>query len=307
MNINKTKTVQRRRQRISLKEGLVRRMIKTIWIDGKKMAAETCEKLKVRISNLSRPPQLDVIWVGENAASQIYVNHKKKLGESIGITVHVHHLPEMITQNEIRSLIDQLNQDKKSDGILVQLPLPKHLDSDSLLEDIDPTKDVDGLSSFNLGRLICGTPQLMPCTPQACLKMIESVCSAQEMRGKTALVIGRSRLVGKPMFQLLLTKHCTVIQAHSKTENLRQMCRLADIVVVATGHPGLIGADDIKIGAIVIDVGISKLPDGSIRGDVRSKELEGIARAVSPVPGGVGPMTVAMLMENTVHAAEMHQ
>lgn len=280
-------------------------MIETKIIDGKKMAAAVCADVKKRVLKLSRAPQLDVIWVGDNPASQIYVSHKQKLGQSVGMKVQVHHLPATTTQIEVRQLIEKLNNDKNVDGVLVQLPLPKHLDSDSLLETIAPTKDVDGLTSFNMGRLICGEPQLVPCTPQACLKMIESVCP--NLMGKTALVIGRSRLVGKPMFQLLLSKHCTVIQAHSKTENLREMCRLADIVVVATGHPGLIGSDDIKIGAIVIDVGISKLPDGSIKGDVRTDEVKGIAAAVSPVPGGVGPMTVAMLMENTVHAAEMHQ
>ncbi len=280
-------------------------MIKTIWIDGKKMAAEVCAEVKKRVLKLPKAPQLDVLWVGDNAASQVYVSQKKKLGESIGFKVNVHHLPATITQKEVRSLIDELNTDAAVDGILVQLPLPKHLDSDSLLESIDSSKDVDGLTSFNLGRLICGGPQLIPCTPQACLTMIESVCP--NMTGKTALVIGRSRLVGKPMLQLLLAKHCTVIQAHSKTENLRALCRQADIIVVATGHPDLIGAEDVKIGAIVIDVGISKLSDGTIKGDVRSKELEGIATAVTPVPGGVGPMTVAMLMENTVSAAEMHQ
>ena len=186
-----------------------------------------------------------------------------------------------------------------------QMPLPKHIDPNAVLDMVAPSKDVDGLTTVNLGRLVCGIPTLVPCTPQACLRLIESV--VPDLTGKNALVIGRSRLVGKPMFHLLLSKHCTVTQAHTKTEDLSSLCRQADIVVVAAGHAGLIGGDDIKVGSVIIDVGISRQADGSIKGDVRASEIDGVAYAATPVPGGVGPMTIAMLMENTVKAAEMHQ
>ncbi|MCQ2363862.1 MAG: bifunctional 5,10-methylenetetrahydrofolate dehydrogenase/5,10-methenyltetrahydrofolate cyclohydrolase [Acidaminococcaceae bacterium] len=282
-----------------------KRDMQTIWIDGRAMAKEIQADVAKRVRRLTRVPKLVVIWVGNNPASAVYVAHKQKVATEIGMQSEVLHLPETTSLDELRNQIELLNQDSNVDGILVQLPLPKHLDSDVVLETISPDKDVDGLTSFNLGRLICGQPQLMPCTPMACMRMIESV--EPDLTGKLALVIGRSRLVGKPLFQMLLTKNCTVMQAHTKTENLSALSRQADLVVVATGPAGLIGVDDIKIGAIVIDVGISKQPDGSIKGDVRSDEIDGVAYAATPVPGGVGPMTVAMLMENTVKAAEMHQ
>ena len=300
MNINKKK-----RKTLSLQEGLLKRNMKTIWIDGKKIAKETLDNLRPRIDHLQRVPRLDVIWIGDNPASEIYVRHKKEKGESLGMNVNVHHLPESATQDDIYTLINRLNQDDNVDGVMVQMPLPKHMDSNAILDMVAPSKDVDGLTTINLGRLICGLPALAPCTPQACMRLIESVVPS--LMGKNALVIGRSRLVGKPMFHLLLSKHCTVTQAHTKTENLSSLCRQADVIVVATGHAGLIGGDDIKVGAVVIDVGISRQSDGAIKGDVRSDEIDGIAYAATPVPGGVGPMTVAMLMENTVKAAEMHQ
>ena len=299
LNINK------KHQTLSLREGLLKRNMKTIWIDGKKMAQETLDNLRPRINHLKRIPQLDVIWVGDNPASEIYVRHKKQKGESLGIKVDVHHLPESTTQDGLYALINTLNEDDNVDGVMVQMPLPKHIDSDGVLDMVAPSKDVDGLTTVNLGRLICGLPSLVPCTPQACMRIIESV--VPDLTGKSALVIGRSRLVGKPMFHLLLSKHCTVTQAHTKTSDLSSLCRSADIVIVATGHAGLIGGDDIKVGAVVIDVGISRQADGKIAGDVRSDEIDGVAYAATPVPGGVGPMTVAMLIENTVKAAEIHQ
>lgn len=300
MNTNK-----KRRKTLSLREGLLKRNMKTIWIDGKKMAKEVLDDLRPRVDHLSRPPQLDVVWVGDNPSSEIYVRHKKQKGEDLGMIVNVHHLPESATQDDVYTLIDKLNQDDNVDGVMVQMPLPKHIDTNAVLDMVAPDKDVDGLTTVNLGRLICGLPALVPCTPQACMRLIESV--VPNLAGKNALVIGRSRLVGKPMFHLLLSKHCTVTQAHTKTEDLPTLCRQADIVIVATGHAGLIGGDDIKVGSVVIDVGISRQSDGTIKGDVRSDEIDGIAYAATPVPGGVGPMTVAMLMENTVRAAEMHQ
>jgi methylenetetrahydrofolate dehydrogenase (NADP+)/methenyltetrahydrofolate cyclohydrolase len=295
----------KRRKGLSLREGLLKSKMKTIWIDGKRMAEEITQGLIKRINQLSRVPELDVIWIGDNPASAIYVRHKQKKAEQLGMRVRVHHLPEDIHQNELHNFIETLNQDNNVDGIMVQMPLPRHLDSDEVLDMVSPDKDVDGLTTVNLGRLVWGGAKLVACTPQACMHLIESV--VPDLSGKTAVVVGRSRLVGKPLFHLLLSKNCTVTQAHTKTENLSQLCRTADILVVATGQPGLIGLDDIKVGAVVIDVGISRQSDGSICGDVRSDEVEGIAYAATPVPGGVGPMTVAMLMENTVRAAEMHQ
>ena len=299
MNINK------RRKSLSLQEGLLKSNMKTIWIDGKKMADEITQNLIKRINQLKRVPELDVIWIGDNPASAIYVNHKQKKAEQLGMHVCVHHLPADIHQNELHNFIEKLNQDDNVDGIMVQMPLPRHLDSDEVLDMVSPDKDVDGLTTVNLGRLVWGGAKLIACTPQACMRLIESV--EPNLSGKTAVIVGRSRLVGKPLFHLLLSKNCTVTQAHTKTENLSQLCRTADILIVATGQAGLIGLDDVKVGAVVIDVGISRQADGTIKGDVRSNEIDGIAYAATPVPGGVGPMTVAMLMENTVRAAEMHQ
>ena len=279
--------------------------MQTIMIDGKKLAEEKRAELKKRIGRLLTPPHLDVIWVGDNPASQVYVRHKEQAGTSVGIEVTVHHLPESTPELEILELIEKLNRSAEVDGILVQLPLPKHMTESNILEAIDPEKDVDGLTSFNLGHLLSGHPQMVPCTPQACMALIESV--EPDLTGKLAVIVGRSRLVGKPLFQLLLAKHCTVLQAHSKTLNLTNLTRMADILVVATGHAGLISGADIKPGAIVIDVGISKQPDGTLVGDVKTEEAKGIAYAITPVPGGVGPMTVAMLLENVVLAAERKQ
>ena len=279
--------------------------MQTIMIDGKALAAEKRAELKKRVERLLTPPHLDVIWVGDNPASAVYVRHKVQSGTDIGIEVKVHHLPESTPELEVLELIEKLNKSADVDGILVQLPLPKHITDNNILEAVDPAKDVDGMTSFNLGLLLSGHPQMVPCTPQACMALIESV--EKDLTGKLAVVVGRSRLVGKPLFQLLLAKHCTVLQAHSKTQNLTSLTRMADILVVATGHAGLIGGADIKPGAIVIDVGISKQPDGSLAGDVKTEEARGVAYAITPVPGGVGPMTVAMLLENVVQAAERKQ
>ena len=278
--------------------------MKTIWIDGKKMARKTLDGLRSRVARLPRAPRLDVIWVGDNPASSIYVRHKKETAESLGIQVNVHHLPATTTSDDLYTLIDNLNRNEDVDGVMVQMPLPEHIDTDSVLDMVAPSKDVDGLTTVNLGRLICGLPCLVACTPQACMRLIESV--VPDLSGRQVVVIGRSRLVGKPLFHLLLAKHCTVTLAHRKTADLSSICRRADIIIVATGQSGLIGGDDIKVGSVVIDVGISRQSDGTITGDVRSGELSGLAYAVTPVPGGVGPMTVAMLMENTVLAAERH-
>lgn len=279
--------------------------MQTIMIDGKKLAEEKRAELKKRVERLLTPPHLDVVWVGDNPASQIYVRHKEQAGTSIGVEVTVHHLPESTPEAEVIELIENLNKSAVVDGILVQLPLPKHITESNVLEAIDPAKDVDGLTSFNLGCLLSGQPQMVPCTPEACLALIKTV--EPNLVGKLAVVVGRSRLVGKPLFQLLLAEHCTMIQAHSKTKDLGSLTRMADILVVATGHAGLIGGEDIKPGAIVIDVGITKQPDGTLVGDVKTEEAKGVAYAITPVPGGVGPMTVAMLLENVVQAAEKKQ
>ena len=279
--------------------------MQTQMIDGKKLALEKRMELKKRVYRLTPPPHLVVIWVGDHPASQVYVQNKEQAAESVGIKVTVHHLPESTSESDLMDLIDQLNHESDVDGILVQLPLPQHITESNVLEAIRPDKDVDGLSSFNLGRLLSGRPQMVPCTPQACMELIETV--EKDLTGKLAVIVGRSRLVGKPLFQLLLAKHCTVIQAHSKTQDLKNLTRMADILVVATGQAGLIGGADIKPGAIVIDVGISRQADGRLVGDVKTEDVLGIASAVTPVPGGVGPMTIAMLLENVIQAAEKKQ
>lgn len=274
--------------------------METLIIDGKKIAQEKQAQLKQEIETFARKPQLSVILVGDNPASVIYVNNKKKAAQKVGIDSEVYQLSPVITQDALESFIKNLNNDDSVDGILVQLPLPKHLDEERILEAIDPKKDVDGLHRDNLGNLFIGREGLIPCTPLACMELIHGVVS--DLVGKTAVVVGRSRLVGKPLAQLLLQEHCTVIQAHSRTKNLSQICQLADILVCATGKVNLIHKEDIKEGAVLIDVGISRAEDNKIVGDIAYDEMLGKAKAITPVPGGVGPMTVTMLLVNVVEA-----
>ena len=271
-----------------------------IIINGKEMASKIQDALKTEISSLIRKPKLAVILVGDNPASLIYVGHKKKVGEKIGADTEIFQLSPVMTEDALISFIEELNQNKEIDGILVQLPLPKHFNENKVLEALSPEKDVDGLHPKNLGDLFLSDTDLKPCTPLACMELIKSVCP--KIEGKTALIIGRSRLVGKPLAQMLLKQNATVIQAHSKTENMKELCNMADILVAATGKPHLIDPSFIKKGAVVIDVGITRLDDNKIVGDLDFEEIKEIAGFITPVPGGVGPMTVTMLFVNLLIA-----
>lgn len=276
-----------------------------IKIDGKAISARLMDEISAEVQALQaqgrRKPGLAVILVGDDPASQVYVGNKIKACEKCGIESFEHRLPADAAQNDIALLIEELNADEGVDGILLQLPLPAHLDSDPLIQMISPAKDVDGLTVLNAGRLIAGLDGMIPCTPQGSLILLKELLG--DLTGKTAIVIGRSLLFGKPMGQLLLAENCTLIQAHSKTKNLPELCQQADIVVAAVGRPKMVKADWLKRGATVIDVGINRMDDGKLCGDVDYTEACKVAGAITPVPGGVGPMTIACLMKNTLKAA----
>lgn len=270
-------------------------------IDGKSIAATLRAKVAQGVRKLAQPPGLAAILVGDDPASAVYVAGKAKACAEVGITSFLHRLPATISEAELFDLIEQLNQDRAVSGILLQLPLPKTLDARQFISLIDPAKDVDGLGPVNYGLLAAGLPAAIPCTPLGCLYLIRTVSPV--LAGKRALVIGRSALVGKPMAELLVQQDCTVTIAHSKSVDLPALCREADIVVAAVGRPGLVRGDWIKPGAIVIDVGITRSAEGKLQGDVAFAEVAAVAGAVTPVPGGVGPMTIACLLVNTLIAA----
>lgn len=282
-------------------------------IDGKRVAAELSARLKDRVARFADDhgivPGLAVVLVGDDAASAIYVRRKGEQCRAVGMASTQHLLPETTGEDSLLGLIEQLNGDAAVHGILIQLPLPAHIDTARVLAAVDPDKDVDGFHLINAGRLALGEPALTPCTPLGCILLLRD--SGVELRGKRALVIGRSVIVGRPMAQLLLIEDCTVTIAHRHSDDLADLCRQADIVVVAVGIPGLVRGDWIKPGAIVIDVGINRLPPepgttkGRIVGDVAFDEAIERAGAITPVPGGVGPMTIACLLENTLRAAEL--
>lgn len=274
---------------------------KATLIDGKAAAARLTDTIKGQVAALSRKPGLAVILVGDDPASHVYVGNKIKACAATGIRSIEHRLPADATQEDIALLIGELNIDDDVDGILLQLPLPGHLDSDPLIQSIHPDKDVDGLTAINAGRLVAGIDGMVPCTPQGSLILLKETLG--DLTGKTAIVIGRSLLFGKPMGQLLLAENCTLIQAHSKTADLPAMCRQADIVVAAVGRPRMVKAEWLKPGATVIDVGINRLDTGKLCGDVDFDGACNVAGAITPVPGGVGPMTIACLMGNTLKAA----
>ena len=279
-------------------------------IDGRAMAKSLRQRLKNHVDVLMADhkilPSLAVVLVGDDPASQIYVSSKQKAAEKTGIRSIVHRLPKETSQDEVLKLVKKLNDDKNINGILVQLPLPRQIDTATILRAISPAKDVDGLTVENAGRLASGLPGLFPCTPLGCLALIRAV--RPSLSGLQAVVVGRSNLVGRPMAQLLLRENCTVTIAHSRTPQLAEVTKRADILVVAAGKRGLIKADAIKPGATVIDVGINRLPDGSLCGDIDFAEVARVAGHVTPVPGGVGPMTIAYLLANTVTAAcRQHQ
>jgi methylenetetrahydrofolate dehydrogenase (NADP+)/methenyltetrahydrofolate cyclohydrolase len=280
-------------------------------IDGKAYAEGLRSRIAGAVGTLSEQgvtPGLAVVIVGEDPASQLYVKNKARQTVEVGMRSFEHVLPASTPEAELLDLVARLNADPAVDGILVQLPLPKQIDAQKVIEAIDPTKDVDGFHPINAGRLMTGVPGLVSCTPLGCLLLAQSV--RRDLAGLNAVVVGRSNIVGKPMAQLLIAQSCTVTVAHSKTRDLPEVCRGADILVAAVGRPGMVRGDWIKPGAIVIDVGINRVPnpaagEGKTRvvGDVAYAEAAEVASAITPVPGGVGPMTIACLLRNTLEAA----
>ena len=288
-------------------------------IDGKQIAADLRLETKVRVSDFqskfNKVPTLAVVLVGEDPASQVYVNTKTKMAKEIGMDVEDHFLEKTVSEKELLSLIDQLNKNEKVNGILVQLPLPEHMDSRLIIDAIDPIKDADGFHAINVGRNSIGGDLLKktftPCTPLGCYLMLKKV--VPDLKGMHAVIIGRSNIVGKPMAQLLLEESCTVTIVHSKTKDIEGMVKQADIVVAAVGRPNMVKSNWVKDGAIVIDVGINRIdhPDNpgktKLVGDVDYDDVFSVASAITPVPGGVGPMTIACLLKNTVDAAFRQQ
>lgn len=274
-------------------------------IDGKKLAAKMQEQLAKKVAKLKeagqKVPGLVVLLVGEDPASQVYVRNKENSALKAGFKSEVVRLPESISQEELLELIKQYNADDSFHGILVQLPLPKHIDEEAVLLAISPEKDVDGFHPMNMGRLWSGHPVMVPCTPAGIMAMFEEY--NVDLDGKKAVVIGRSNIVGKPMAQLLMDKNATVTIAHSRTENLPELAKTADILVLAIGRAKMVTKDFVKEGAVVIDVGMNRDEDGKLCGDVDFDDVEPLASLITPVPGGVGPMTITMLLEQTYQAA----
>ncbi len=279
-----------------------------ILIDGKKEAANLREELKKEVSQLktkyNKVPGLTVILIGDLAPSQIYVRNKEKSAKEVGLKSEVIRYPDSVEEITILKKIDELNRDEKVSGILVQLPLPKHINKKKVIEAIIPEKDVDGFHPMNVGNLSSGYESSVPCTPLGCYLLIKKI--EPNLSGKKAVIIGRSNLNGKPMTQLLLKENCTVTITHSKTKDLKGECLKGDLVVAAVGIPELVKGDWIKKGSIVIDVGINKTEKGIV-GDVAFNEVSKIAKAITPVPGGVGPMTIACLLKNTIECFKRSQ
>lgn len=274
-------------------------------IDGKAVSAAVKQRVKEECDRLKAKgvtPGLAVVIVGDDPASRVYVNNKKKACELVGFYSEEYALPEQTTQEELLDLVDKLNADKKIHGILVQLPLPKHLDDKAVIAHIDPNKDVDAFHAENVGKIMIGEYSFLPCTPAGVMELLAS--ENIEVEGKSCVVIGRSNIVGKPMAMLLLHKNGTVTIAHSRTKNLKEICLGADIIVAAVGIPKFLKGDMVKDGAVVIDVGMDRDENGKLCGDVDFAEVEPKASYITPVPGGVGPMTIAMLMQNTLTAAK---
>jgi len=276
-------------------------------IDGVTVAKKLRQQLAEQVTAEKLSPGLAVVLVGEDPASQVYVRNKSRAAEEVGIKSWTHRLPTETTQTQLLALIDQLNKDANVHGILVQLPLPKQIDAQTIIAAIDPNKDVDGFHPVNAGRLSLGLPSFVPCTPQGCMILLREAVA--NLSGKRAIVLGRSNIVGKPVAQLLLQADCTVTIAHSRTQDLPAECRNADIVIAAIGKPEFVKGDWIKQGAVVIDVGINRITDPAnpdktkLVGDVDFVVAAPRAAAITPVPGGVGPMTIACLLKNTVQGA----
>jgi methylenetetrahydrofolate dehydrogenase (NADP+)/methenyltetrahydrofolate cyclohydrolase len=281
-------------------------------LDGRALAAQLRADITAKVSALRaagrRAPGLAVVLLGDDPASAVYVGSKVKQTEAAGMHSVAHILPESTTESELLQLVAQLNADPAVDGILVQLPLPRGIDSFRVIEAIDPAKDVDGFHPVNVGRLSIGLPALVPCTPRGCVMLAKR--ARADLTGLHAVIVGRSNIVGKPMAQLLLAENCTVTIAHSRTRDLPALCREADILIAAIGRPLALGKEHVKPGAIVIDVGINRVPkaDSGSRlvGDVDYEAVVDVAGAITPVPGGVGPMTIACLLDNTVTAYQRH-
>lgn len=259
---------------------------------------EEVEKLRDKGLN----PKLTVVLIGENPASQSYVRGKQRASEKVGMESELIELPAATTEEELLQLIDRLNQEVSVDGILVQLPLPEHINEQAVIEAIDPNKDVDGFHPVNIGRMITGKDTYLPCTPYGIIQMLKSI--DYNLEGKHAVVVGRSNIVGKPVGQLLLNENATVTYCHSRTKDRQAITRQADVIIVAVGVPGFIGADDIKEGAVVIDVGINRTAEGKLTGDVDFDSAKEKASYITPVPKGVGPMTITMLLHNTIKACK---
>ena len=275
-------------------------------ISGKVVSEKLRLELKDSISKFilesGHTPGLAVVLVGDNPASQVYVRNKHKACLEVGINSYEINLPAETTEEKLLSVIDDLNSDHKVDGILVQLPLPKHIDEERVINRIDPNKDVDAFSPSNVGKIMIGNYTFLPCTPAGVMELLKHYNIAIE--GKNCVVVGRSNIVGKPMAMLLLEKNGTVTICHSKTQNIGEICKYADIIVVAVGRAGFLKANMVKPGAVVIDVGINRGTDGKLCGDVAFDEVEKVASYITPVPGGVGPMTITMLLKNTLSAAK---
>lgn len=276
-----------------------------IIIDGKKVADEIIEESRIYLNRLSKcgiTRTLAVVLVGNDPASSVYVNNKKKKCEYVGIRSKSYELPEYITEEELLSLVKRLNDDLQVDGILVQLPLPKHIDEDKIIQAIDPKKDVDGFHPQSVGALSIGLPGYISCTPAGIIQLLKRY--GIEMEGKHCVIIGRSNIVGKPMAMLMLRENATVTVVHSKTKDLKSYTKNADILIVAMGKPEFIDRSYVKEGAVVVDVGIHRREDGSLCGDVLFDDVEPVASAITPVPGGVGRTTIALLMHNCVHGLD---
>lgn len=279
-------------------------------IDGKLISGHIKDELREKTALLKEKGievTLAVILVGEDPASQVYVRNKKKACEYVGFRSLSYELPTKTTQDELLKLIDELNGRKDVDGILVQMPLPKHIDEKTVINAISPSKDVDGFHPMNVGALCIGEKGFVSCTPAGVIQLLKRGCDGKiDIAGKECVIVGRSNIVGKPMSLLMLRENATVTIAHSRTKNLEEVCKRADILIAAVGKAGMITKDHVKRGAVVIDVGINRGEDGKLCGDVKFDEVSEIASAITPVPGGVGPMTIAMLMNNCYEAALMH-
>ena len=275
-------------------------------LDGRAVAAKVLAEVKAGVAALTGrtgvAPTLAVVLVGDYAPSQIYVRSKKRAADEAGIASRDFLFPQGCTREELLATLRRINEDRAIHGVLLQLPLPQGLDEDEAVAAIDPAKDVDGLHPTNLGRLLAGAPHAVPCTPAGCLEILDQ--HGVELRGAEAVVIGRSRLVGKPLAQLLLARHATVTMCHTRTRDLAAHCRRAEVLCVAAGRPGVVTGDMVRDGAVVIDVGVNRLDTGKVVGDVDFASVSPKARAITPVPGGVGPTTIAMLMRNTLSAAQ---